>query len=84
MLKLTTKSGAVYLLDTEKPRLRRQGPHSPGINYSLVPDDEWHALRSFAEPVVGKPAVFGLAAGMFRVTTPVVSIEELTALAGAE
>lgn len=76
MIRLTTKSGAVYHVDTWKKQVLREGPHSGGINYALVPDGEWLKYERTNEFEIGKGAVFLIEGGLYRATTPVVSIEE--------
>ena len=77
MIGFTTESGAVYLYDKENARLLRSGPHSEGIDYLKVPDDEWHEVLH-ADPIeVGVSAGFALGVGKYRITTPVASIREV-------
>lgn len=78
MLRVTTTSGAVYLIDGMK--VLREGPYSPGINYATVPDNEWIEYDDINPIVVGRSAIFWGRRGftvLDRVTTPVVSIEEV-------
>ena len=74
---VTTKSGAVYMIDTEKPAAQRQGTYSPDINYTLVPDGEWVELEYVPEVRVGESVYMSFVNGTLRITTPVVSIEEV-------
>lgn len=77
MLKITTKSGAVYL-DDEKGRVQRlSGPYSPGINYDIRPDAEWVTLASGPVWRVGVSAYMTFGDGSYRITTPIESIEEV-------
>jgi hypothetical protein len=77
IVKVETSSGAVYHYDTDKSRVTRTGPHSPGINYDAVPDGEWHDVAIYTEPEVGESWALVLGEGLLRVTTKVVSIEEV-------
>lgn len=89
MLRITTFSGAVYTLDVENKRVLRHGPHSNGIDYSAVPDDEWHTLIEWDKPTVGESWSMILEGGSphgrrisdaltkYRITTPVDRIEEV-------
>lgn len=77
MLKVETSSGATYYYDPDRRRVMRAGPHSPGINYGVAPDDEWHNVALYREPEVGERWRLILGDGLFRVTTKVVSIEEV-------
>ena len=78
MLRVTTESGAVYLIDGMK--VLREGPYSPGINYATVPDSKWIEYDDISPIVVGRSVIFWGQRGftvLDRVTTPVVSIEEV-------
>lgn len=79
VLKVETSSGATYYYDPDGQRVMRAGPHSPGINYGVAPDDEWHPVTLYREPEpeVGERWRLVLGDGLFRVTTKVVSIEEV-------
>lgn len=79
MIRFTTKSGAVYLLDeVENTAHRMEGsPGSSGINYGLVPDGVVHRLVKFPDVVVGESVWMFFDTGVFRLTTPVVSVEEV-------
>lgn len=80
MLKITTKSGAVYLHDEDKSRVQRlSGPYSYGIDYDLRPDAEWSTLGSAPVWEVGVSGYMTFADGTFRLTTPVETIEEVDA-----
>lgn len=73
---VTTKSGAVYMIDTKEPAVMRQGSYSPGINYERAPDGEWRALDTVPDVTVGLPLYMFHKDGTMRITTPVVSIDE--------
>ena len=76
MLAVTTESGARYLYDTEQERVMREsGPVSEGINYKLVPDAEWNYLTDSSELALGARWNMVFTTGLWRSTTPVVSIE---------
>lgn len=77
MIRLTTESGATYHVDIERGRVTRTGPHSPGIDYSTLPDDQWHTVLAHDPFEVGKSAAFRLGASRYRITTPVTHIEEV-------
>ena len=78
MLAVTTESGARYLYDTENERVMREtGPVSEGIDYTLVPDAEWQYLTGDYPPVLGQSWFMTFTNGLWRTTTPVVSIEEV-------
>lgn len=77
MQKILTTSGAVYLLDDERVQ-RLSGPYSPGINYDRAPDGVWEPLVLPAEVIVGVSMVLHLET-FSRITTPVVSVEEVAA-----
>lgn len=74
MLKITTESGAVYL-DDDMRVMRLSGPYSPGIDYTVVPDSEWHTVNAPVNWELGISAYISFVNGKFRTTTPVVSIE---------
>jgi len=76
MLAVTTESGARYLYDKENERVMREsGPVSEGINYELVPDAEWNYLMDSGGLEVGARWNMVFTNGLWRITTPVVSIE---------
>lgn len=77
IVRVETASGATYHYDVDKSRVTRTGPHSPGINYDTVPDGEWHGVALYREPEVGERWRLVLNDSTFRVTTRVVSIEEV-------
>lgn len=77
IVKVETASGATYHYDVDKSRVTRTGPHSPGINYDAVPDDEWHRVKFYTEPEVGERWSLILGDSTWRLTTEVVSIEEV-------
>lgn len=74
-LEFTTRSGAEYVYDLDNSRVLRHGPHSWGIDYEKVPDDEWSDVLNDPDITEGQNAKFLLAQGKFRITTPVVSVE---------
>lgn len=76
MIRLTTESGAVYIVDQWKKQVRREGPHSPGINYDRAPDGDWKPYDNTNEFEVGGGAVFLLSDGTMRVSTAIVKVEE--------
>ena len=72
MLKITTKSGAVYLYDAEGGRVQRlEGEMNPGMR---LDNGEW-ANMSADNIEIGKSIRF-VGAEFWRMTTPVVSIED--------
>lgn len=75
MIRLTTASGAEYLIDGLSAQ-RLTGPYSPGIDYVKSPDGAWEPLAS--EPVikVGQPLFLIRDDGSVRVTTPVAQVED--------
>ena len=78
MIRFTTESGAEYVIrsrDDVREMTRLSGPFSPGIDYDVLPDTQWHELVRFVGVEVGKPATMILAAGKVRVTTNVVSVD---------
>jgi len=77
--RITTKSGAVYLYDYANGRVMRAdgSPYATLIDYSTVPDGEWQTLTWMSPPVIGGCLQMSLALGRGRITTPVVSIEEV-------
>lgn len=77
MKKITTESGAIYHYDEENSRVMREGPNSPGIDYSKVPDGGWDHVEGTSILEVGRVAGFLLGFNNYRITTPVVTIEEV-------
>ena len=76
MLKVTTESGAVYLIDLAEGRAKRVGPHSDGIVYTAVPDGEWLAWNFFSPIVIGERLVMtSTSRGKYRHTTQIVGVE---------
>lgn len=73
---VTTKSGAVYMIDTKEPAVMRQGSYSPGIDYKRVPDCMWTPLDAVPDVTVGLSMYMFHKDGTMRITTPVVSIDE--------
>lgn len=73
MIRFRTKSGAVYSYDTERYRVLREGPYSPGIDYDSVPDSEWSQVINEPDFRLGHRVLFLLQQGKYRITT---SIEE--------
>ena len=73
---VTTKSGAVYMIDTVEPAVMRQGSYSPGINYERAPDHMWQPLEAVPDVTVGLSMYMFHKDGAMRITTPVVSIDE--------
>lgn len=79
MIKFTTESGAEYVYDTDARKVvRLDGPYSPGINYDRVPDGLWQTVRGISRIEVGSRVRIALAESLYRTTTPVVSIEEVS------
>lgn len=76
MLKITTQSGAEYLIDGNKA-MRASGPFSPGINYMTHLDAVWEEYWDIPEPVVGACLFLPKGFRSSRLTTAVVSIEEV-------
>lgn len=77
MLKITTASGAVYLDDQQGRVQRLTGPYSPGIDYATRPDSVWHTVEHQPEWAVGLRTYIDFVGGFYRLTTSVVSIEEV-------
>lgn len=77
MWKISTESGAVYLYDDVELLVQRQGPFSPGIDYAVLPDDEWLELSRAPDFIAGESTDMSFITGKWRVTTPIVSIEEI-------
>lgn len=74
MKRIETTSGAVYLWDTDNKRVVRViGEYNPGI---IIPNGEW-VPADYARVVVGASAVFQGRDSHYRVTTPVVSVEDV-------
>lgn len=79
MIKFTTESGAEYVYDANTRNVvRLDGPYSPGINYDRVPDGFWQGVEQISKIEVGHRVHIVLSEGLFRTTTPVVSIEEFS------
>lgn len=79
-LRFETASGAEYVIDRDAYKVvRLDGPYSEGINYDNYPDGVWHDLYAMPEIKVGSQAyiVMGYHGGNYRITTPVVSVEEV-------
>lgn len=79
-LRFQTRSGADYVIDRDAYKVvRLDGPYSEGINYDQYPDGKWHDLYAMPLIEVGRQAymVFGFDGGSYRITTPVVSVEEV-------
>ena len=75
MQKVTTTSGATYIVDGL--RTIRVGPSSPFIDYDLVPDGEWTTWEHITEIEEGFVIyMFNNAQDTYRVTTPVETIEQ--------
>jgi len=79
MKRITTESGAVYLYDDYRDQVMRAdgSPYSGGINYEVRPDGVWHVLASTPDIEVGWSIEMDFVDGAYRVTTPVVSIEDV-------
>ena len=75
MLKVTTASGAVYLINGNKAM--REGPYSPNINYLTVPDNQWTLYREIRYVPGGSLVMYSRDGYSDRVTTKVVNIEEV-------
>lgn len=75
MLKVTTESGAIYLVNGNKAM--REGPYSPGINYLAVPDNQWTLYQDIRYIPGGSLVMYSRDGHSDRVTTKVVSIEEV-------
>lgn len=76
MIKFTTESGATYLYDEQKNRAQRlEGPYSPGIDYTVVPDGKWQNLVGIGPIALGQSVDMTFTAGKWRLTTPVTHIE---------
>ena len=74
-IKVTTESGAEYLLTPDGLVTRLSGPWSPGIDYALRPDGEPDQLvPDNPDPIPGKSWIMQFVGGGYRVTTPVVSV----------
>lgn len=75
MLKVTTESGAVYLINGNKAV--REGPYSPNINYLTVPDNEWTLYRDIRYILGGGLVMYSRDGFSDRFSTKVVNIEEV-------
>lgn len=75
MLKVTTASGAVYLINGNKAM--REGPYSPNINYLTVPDNQWTLYQEIRYVPGGSLVMYSRDGHSDRVTTKVVNIEEV-------
>lgn len=71
MIKYTTESGAVYWVDTENKCWQRTGQSDEGLT---KPNDVWHEYDWFR---TGESLVFGCHGTEMRVTTDIVSKEEV-------
>lgn len=79
MKRIITESGAVYLYDDYRGQVMRAdgSPYSGGINYDVRPDGVWHVLAAAPHIEVGWSVEMDFVDGdTYRVTTPVVSVEE--------
>lgn len=75
MIKFETESGAVYLFDTEGKKVQRvSGAWNPLM---VLPDGEWLDVVDYEPVIVGLGGQFLLPMGKVRLTTRVVSIEEV-------
>lgn len=72
MLKVTTESGAIYLINGNKAM--REGPYSP---YLTVPDNEWMLYKDIRYIPGGGLVMYSRDGHSDRVTTKVVNIEEV-------
>ena len=74
MRRITTESGAVYLVDNEVGRVQRvTGEMNPGL---ILDNGVWEHMTPDEDIEVGKPMhLTGFT--VWRRTTPVVSIEEV-------
>lgn len=53
MMKITTETGSVYILDTETQRVKRENP-----NAALRKDDKWLRYINISDVEVGKGITF--------------------------
>lgn len=75
MIRFITKSNAVYWFDATNSRLMREvGGMGPGLD---LPNEEWHYVTSHSPIEIGVSVHFNLERDQFRLTTPVVHIEEI-------
>ena len=73
--RILTRSGAVYLYDAEGKRIQRvSGPLHKGI---MFPNGQWHPLRDRSRIAVGERMYFAMGVNKVRLTTEVVSVEEV-------
>ena len=80
MKRITTESGAVYLYDDAgwPTRMQRaEGPYSALIDYDAVPDGAWNVLTEITPLTLGTSLRMRFVSGRWRITTPLVSIEEV-------
>ena len=78
MKRITTESGAVYLYDYANGRVQRvEGPYSALIDYDAVPDGKWQTLTGMSPLIIGESVQMTFVSGKWRITTPLVSIEEV-------
>lgn len=75
MIHVTTTSGAEYLIDGLQAQ-RLSGPYSPLIDYTVAPNGVWEALTSKPKIEVGERLALFKEGGRFRLSTPIVSVEE--------
>ena len=66
MIRVTTESGAVYLIDGLK--VLREGPP---IANQMHPDSDWMDATHITEPKVGVPMMILWRGDRMRITTPV-------------
>lgn len=75
MIKFITASNAVYWFDTANNLLMREvGKIGPGMD---LPNEQWLGVVSHSPIEIGVSVHFNLAGDQFRLTTPVVHIEEI-------
>jgi len=75
MIRFSTASNAVYWYDDVNMRVMREvGKMGPGMD---LPNEEWQQVITHSPIEVGVSVQFELTDYKFRLTTPVVNIEEI-------
>lgn len=75
MKRITTQSGATYLWQDDKGKVLREGPAA--YTDADKPDGEWLTVVEWSRPAVGQSWTLVFPDSRVRLTTPVVSVENL-------